>query len=841
MKQAESLNLSNFWKKLWSIKKESIMYFQLNGPSIPAIRAKFLIEKLRTFRQSEVSISLCATGRTGSGKTTLGNRLIGIDYFMPSTGRQDCTDEVNLVEFPIGLKYFDLPGVCSDDRLENYNRAALGIDQIDDFDIIDTLTLAKYTENQSTQRQRFSVSSFQEAQLNPDLIFYLIAPDKQFLSIDSAYLKDLLKKHRHKIIYIFNILADKETGNVFAATEQNIRDVSTRIKKVHTSVLGSENAPIIVPINCWTGEGISELVSHSHQMLGDEKGNIFEQLIQYQQQQTPNEYLYQIKRELIRLFSYAACQKPEGTYSCNQPIHQACHTLWDFLANFRDKAGQTESHLIEQINSLISQVLSDSPDESSQETVSSFEEDLYSIRIGLDYISEGIDYLNEEINSRLTEAQNTAIEFRDSQIKTVENEIELRGKDMSSIEENLIYEGKKYDVLAQEIRSIEAEIESHQEKHNSLVEDFNSVNEEIGSQINKYNSKMENFRVFAIELSNRIDKYNARMARYKLRLQAYNSSVDEINASSYYVSQSTIDTLETEKSYLRAESNYLSDESDYLDEQITKRDNKASQLEEREYDIQSDISGRDKIESQIGYEDNYLERLRNSGIAKIKAIEKQQQVIQQHIKLRSEKIKLLNEYVEFFQKVLNSFSEEFRSIIEQKDSRIDDINSQLKTVIILTEKYQQENVKTLKPEIYSFQSEIFTCLENMNHFGEEINILVEEIEGCVAKMAINTLIVDVIMQCTTYHFDSTGECEYKGSTYHPFGKEGIALLLTLAHLITSDKEIGSAYHTWYKGKKVDGLNFNSLTENDVKELLEHRINYSLFEASFDKAVKKVVS
>ena len=814
------------------------MFFQPNSPSIPAIRAKFLIEKLRTFRQNEVSISLCATGRTGSGKTTLGNRLIGIDYFMPSTGRQDCTDEVNLVEFPIGLKYFDLPGVCSDEKLANYNRAALGINQVEDCDIIDTLTLAKYTENQSAQRQKFSVSNFQTNQLNPDLIFYLIAPDKQFLSVDSAYLRNLLKKHPHKIIYIFNIFVDKERGNVFAATEQNIRDVTTRIKKVHTSVLGSENTPIIVPINCWTGEGISDLVSYSHQMLGDDKGNVFEKLIQYQQQKTPNEYLYQIKRELIRLFAYAACQKPESTYTCNQPIHQACHILWSFLANLRDNARQTESHFIEKINNLISQILSESPNESSQETVSSLEEDINSIGIRLDYINRSIDYLNEKMNSRLIKAQNTAIEFRDSQIKAIENEIEFRRKDISSIEEKLMSEGKKYEVLVEEISSIEAEIESHSDKRNSLVEDFNSLNENIGSQVTEYNSEMENFRVFAIKLSNRIDNYNARMARYKVRLQAYNSSVNEINASSYYVSQSTIDTLKREKKSLRTESNDLDDESDYLDEKIRKRDKKASKLEKIEYNIDINAKKRDEIEKQINYEESFLEKLRDSGIAKVKAITEQQQAIQSDVKLCSKKIKLLNEYVEFYQAVLNSFSQEFSSIIERKDSRIEEINSQLQTVGTLAEKYQQENVETLEPKIESFQGDIFSCIENMSNFAEEINAFVEEIEACVEKMVINKLIVDVLIQSTTYHFDSTGEYEYKGSTYHLFGKEGVALLLTLAHIIISDKEIETAYNTFYKGisKKVKKLDLRHSTENEIQQLLEHQINYSLFDNSFDKTI-----
>ena len=105
------------------------MFFKFEPPSVSSIRAKFLIEKLNELATGFSPISLCATGRTGSGKTTLGNRLIGIDYFMPSTGEQDCTDEVNLFEFPSRLKYFDLPGVASKRNLENYNRAALGIEQ----------------------------------------------------------------------------------------------------------------------------------------------------------------------------------------------------------------------------------------------------------------------------------------------------------------------------------------------------------------------------------------------------------------------------------------------------------------------------------------------------------------------------------------------------------------------------------------------------------------------------------------------------------------------------------------------------------------------------------------
>ncbi len=51
------------------------------------------------------------------------------------------------------------------------------------------------------------------------------------------------------------------------ATEANLTDVITKIIGVHTSVLGEDNKPIIVGVNCWTGEGISELVTRSHEPL----------------------------------------------------------------------------------------------------------------------------------------------------------------------------------------------------------------------------------------------------------------------------------------------------------------------------------------------------------------------------------------------------------------------------------------------------------------------------------------------------------------------------------------------------------------------------------------------
>lgn len=307
------------------------MSFKLNNPSILAIRKSFIVEKLGSLSKTISHIDIFVTGRTTSGKTTLGNRLIGEEYFL-CLGYQNTTKEINLVEFPSGLRYFDLPGVDSDDRLENYNRATLGLEQVENFPFVKELTLARYRENQPPQKQNYSLADFKNLQLKPDLIFYLIAPNKQFSRGEEEYLWDLLKYHQ-QVIYVFNMFVDRQTMSSHIVTPQNFADVESIVTEIHKDALGNNNQPIIVKVNCLTGEGISELLTRSHQVLGDEKGKLFKELIHYQQQKTPDEYVHQVKRELLKVFAHAACQKPDGNSSSGQTIREDCQSLWNFLVD----------------------------------------------------------------------------------------------------------------------------------------------------------------------------------------------------------------------------------------------------------------------------------------------------------------------------------------------------------------------------------------------------------------------------------------------------------------------------------------------------------------------------
>ncbi|HAZ48783.1 MAG TPA: hypothetical protein DDW76_09685 [Cyanobacteria bacterium UBA11369] len=333
------------------------MTFQFNHPSLSAIRANLIIQKLVDFPSNVDRLNIFATGRTGSGKTTLGNRLIGIDYFMPSSGYQDCTDEINLIKFPMGLNYFDLPGVCSDDRLENYNRVALGLEQVEDFPFVENLILAKYSKDKTSEKQKFSISEFSLQQFKPDLIFYLIAPDKQFLSVDCTYLRDLLQQHC-QVIYVFNMFASKETSSEHFASPQNISDAVNKLTKIHTSVLGKTSQPVIVQVNCWTGEGISELIARSGEMLGSEKGRLFEELIRYQSEKTPDKYVCQVKEEILRILAHAACQKPDGTSRSGETLLEDCQILWEFISSLLSKHQEMPSFVQQVIKAQVYTIIS---------------------------------------------------------------------------------------------------------------------------------------------------------------------------------------------------------------------------------------------------------------------------------------------------------------------------------------------------------------------------------------------------------------------------------------------------------------------------------------------------
>ena len=823
------------------------MLFQFNKPSISAIRATLLIDKLNSLTQQNISISLCATGRTGSGKTTLGNRLVGIDYFMPSTGQQDCTDEINLVEFPVGLKYFDLPGVCSSDILENYNRAALGIEQRDDCPSIESLTLARYSQgsqNKNIQKQNFPVTTFQQSQLQPDLILYIIAPHQQFLAADCIYLRDLLKPHT-QVIFVFNMFINKDTKTVLA-TDQNIIDATNRIKRVCASVLGTNYQPIITPVNCWTGEGISDLLKNARGLLGSEKGKLLEELIRYQQQNTANEYLRQVKLELLRLFSYTACQKPEDIYTCDQPLHQACQTLWYFLSDLQSKSEQTAYHLGERIDSLISATLSNlTSTENNIQEYNPLEDEYYFLKTAISTIDNEISYLNEKISSCLFQSQQEAREFREREAVRISNEIESNSHTFDLMQQDVQTAIDRYYFLINEIDRLKENIQSSVIKHDELVENYNSRSEEISSRIDKYNSDVNSLNQLVVEISNLENQCEFRMDKVRVRADALYDFLSIMESNPFLqtqIDQATADSLLAESKSVGQEQESINAQKNLIEEKIKTREIKSTQLEWKNTELKELIEKKDEVGEKIERYKSILSDLNEKGLDIFNSLQSTKTLILEKKRDRNEFEKYVEEKLKFYTEVFKVFDTELSNIDVQIDADIKEIKSSLELIslsLLLFEKTESTSIQITS----FFQKEVNSCLKKMESFKEAISQFQYSITSCVALMPINILATsEVILQSTINHFDSTGDCAFKGTTYSYFGNKGIALLLTIADSIALNQEI----RTNYISQNEDALRYlNELIkfpanpiESDIFRLLESKANL-LFSPDFDRTIKQV--
>jgi predicted nucleic acid-binding Zn-ribbon protein len=821
------------------------MFFRLKTPSVSAIRAKFILERLQSLNSSN-NISLCATGRTGSGKTTLGNRLVGIDYFMPSTGNQDCTDEINLIAFTSGIKYFDTPGVGSDETLENYNRVALGLKQVEfNFPPVQNLTLATYSQegtDKTVNKQHFDVGDF-SGQLHPDLIFYMVAVHQQFLNADCIYLKDLLTCYPHQVVYVLNIFADKETGTISYGTEQNVIDIVKKIKKVHNFVLGSEKQPIIVPVNCWTGEGISQLLTHSHEIIGSEKGNLVKQLIKYQQEKTPDEYVNQVQQELLRLFAHAACQKPEGTYTCDQSLHKCSDTLLTFVSELQAKSQQHSYHLGNKIHDLIREVLH-TPSQPTQQGSNLFFDDAESIGNALVAIQEGIDSLNDKINNHLNPCKQEALQFRDQEVEKIQEKIIKQSEMINNLESELKDDDEQGQSIREEIQSINNSIESRITKHNSLVEDYKPFNETLNRRIDRFNSNLESLQSLAISISQRIDNYDSRRARLNSRITSYNNSWKQIKANPYAsVSKSTIDSLKAESDSIDRETSSLNAEQNALTQAIKQRDEKIQEIEKEERSLNSQIAERDRLRQQIEKEDNLIEQIHKQGISKVNLLQNKENQIKIQLKERSKKWKSIEDAVMYYQEIYELFEQQFAEIEEQIDARIKNINSGLDIIklhLLLSKQTEDHSSQQLK----SLQQEINNCLEEIAKFDKEINLCQNDLKLCMIKLTINQIIMELLIECTVHHFDEVEFCEYKGSSYNYFAQKAVTFLLTIAHLIIAEKSINIEYQDLQ-------VNFKNLIDNvkgfpSKQELTESRVfnvlkskNDWLFSSDFTQSVKKI--
>jgi ribosomal protein S17E len=201
-------------------------------------------------------------GRTGAGKTSLGNRLFGADV-MSSTGHINCTDYIGLLRMRSNLYYVDTPGAGSTEKYENWTRLALGLPQIDE-DPADSLGVHDFTDARLTAAgkvegevsSRFTAPQW-EAQLAgdfaPDVVVYVVASHMQFIRPDREFLTEMLRRYGARVLIALNDWTD-------VTTDIHRDDAASEIEKVYLKVFPDGLVrPRFTRVNALTGSGMSEL------------------------------------------------------------------------------------------------------------------------------------------------------------------------------------------------------------------------------------------------------------------------------------------------------------------------------------------------------------------------------------------------------------------------------------------------------------------------------------------------------------------------------------------------------------------------------------------------------
>jgi GTPase Era involved in 16S rRNA processing len=357
------------------------MFKALSTPSIDAFRVHFIQEQLKSQSLAPGTVvRLTATGRTGSGKSTLGNRLIGLSDLLRTSGFQDCTDHVHIITFPSGFEYVDLPGIASDDRLENYNRCALGITQVADWPQIERLTIEKHDTRGNSRTDDYAVTKLPTKLHRPDIILYLVAPHQQLLRYDTTYMRDLLQCHGpDKVLFILNLFSHEPGRKNNVVTDRNIADARAKIKETFNKagINSQGNPPQIVEVNCWTGEGLPALISHAAGMLEVQQGRLFADVIRYQQKKTTDAYLTEVKHSLLPLLAQVAFYKATEPKQGTSPLAAAGKTVQDFVSTIIGYQIDMSAHYQNEIKTLMKKITDDCMSTITEPIIETRKKDIY--------------------------------------------------------------------------------------------------------------------------------------------------------------------------------------------------------------------------------------------------------------------------------------------------------------------------------------------------------------------------------------------------------------------------------------------------------------------------------
>ena len=314
------------------------MIANLTKPSLGLIRAGLIQQKLSApAAEGTVLPRVSATGRTGSGKSTLGNLMLGTDGMLPSDGRMDCTDAVHVVRFPHGLTYIDLPGVASDDKLENFNRVALGMAQNPQWPQVSELRFFDYDWREQTGQTAYPAEAIPVGAVAPDLILYLIAPQLQLAKDEQPYLGDLLRRYGPEhLVYVLNMFHGPSGGQI--ATEQNLADVRLKLDALYQEAGLVLDPGQLVSVDCRTGAGLADLLDRISRQLGPDRGQPLTEVIAYQSERAPALYGDEIRASVAR---YAAALAPGVPPSDEQGREELLAAAQQLAAFAWDITGQS--------------------------------------------------------------------------------------------------------------------------------------------------------------------------------------------------------------------------------------------------------------------------------------------------------------------------------------------------------------------------------------------------------------------------------------------------------------------------------------------------------------------
>jgi hypothetical protein len=251
-----------------------------------------LIATYQTHKLYPEPVNLYVTGRTGAGKSSLGNRFLAgspLPSPLSSTGYQNCTWVVQFFQLASNLVYFDLPGSGSSDVLENVNRAALLIKQLQDeeeglapADAVPVLDFTRFvTTGQAPVVDKDTVkiplaewhAGPMRQRFAPDVILYVVSPHTGWFRNDRKYLRDLLRTRKEaqvpaNVVFALNLFRNED--GTLKPTDVNRADVRKLLTEDWKTIHPGES-PTIIEVNARTGAGLQALAEAMCQLLPPQK------------------------------------------------------------------------------------------------------------------------------------------------------------------------------------------------------------------------------------------------------------------------------------------------------------------------------------------------------------------------------------------------------------------------------------------------------------------------------------------------------------------------------------------------------------------------------------------